>query len=179
MRGLQISLPALCPILLNTEHCYTVKNHGPCHNLPNLSSLSQHSQLPSSTIPLIIIFLFWTEVEFVQCPCRQCRRQCKIFASGVNFSIFTHFLCFFPLKLLKLGEIDGVKFLAWKSGGVIFFDKFHVCYNMWKAVSGFQLIVWKIATGNLPSPIAESAGSKCKFARSVSEQTRPYIGTFN
>ena len=35
-------------------------------------------------------------------------------------SIFTHFLCFFPLKLLKLGEIDGVKFLAWKSGGVNF-----------------------------------------------------------
>ena len=46
------------------------------------------------------------------CQCRQCRRQCKIFASGVNFSIFTHFLCFFLLKLLKLGEIDGVKFLA-------------------------------------------------------------------
>ena len=46
------------------------------------------------------------------CPCRNCRRQCKIFASGVNFSIFTLFLCFFLLKLLKLGEIDGVKFLA-------------------------------------------------------------------
>ena len=29
------------------------------------------------------------------CPCRHCRRQCKIFATGVNFSIFTHFLCFF------------------------------------------------------------------------------------
>ena len=28
------------------------------------------------------------------CPCRHCRRQCKIFASGVNFSIFTHCLCF-------------------------------------------------------------------------------------
>ena len=53
-------------------------------------------------------------------PSRHCRRQCKIFASGVNFSIFTHFLCFFPLKLLKLGEIDGVKFLARKSGGVNF-----------------------------------------------------------
>ena len=46
------------------------------------------------------------------CPSRQSRRECKIFASGVNFSIFTHFLCFFLLKLLKLGEIDGVKFLA-------------------------------------------------------------------
>jgi len=46
------------------------------------------------------------------CPSRQSRRECKIFASGVNFSIFTHFLCFFLLKLLKLGEIGGVKFLA-------------------------------------------------------------------
>ena len=54
------------------------------------------------------------------CDCRHCRRQCKIFASGVNFSIFTHFLCFFPLKLLKLGEIDGVKFLTFKSGSVNF-----------------------------------------------------------
>jgi len=44
----------------------------------------------------------------------------NFFASGVNFSIFTHFLCFFLLKLLKLGEIDVVKFLAWKSGGVNF-----------------------------------------------------------
>ena len=52
------------------------------------------------------------------CPCRHCRWQCKIFANGVNFSIFTHFLCLLLLKLLKLGEIDGVKFLAWKSGGV-------------------------------------------------------------
>ena len=44
----------------------------------------------------------------------------KFVASGVNFSIFTHFLCFFLLKLLKLGKIDGVKFLAWKSDGVKF-----------------------------------------------------------
>ena len=41
----------------------------------------------------------------------QCR-QCKIFASGVNFSIFTHFLCFFLLKPLKLGEIYCVKFFS-------------------------------------------------------------------
>ena len=48
------------------------------------------------------------------CHCRHCRRQCKIFASGVNFSLFTHFLCFFPTRvaLLKLGVIDGVKFLT-------------------------------------------------------------------
>ena len=36
----------------------------------------------------------------------------KFVARGVNFSIFTHFLCFFLLKLLKLGEIGGVKFLT-------------------------------------------------------------------
>ena len=54
------------------------------------------------------------------CQCRHCRRQCKVFASSVYFSIFTHFLCFFLLKLLKWGEIDGVKFFAWKSGGVKF-----------------------------------------------------------
>ena len=53
-------------------------------------------------------------------PCRHCRRQCNIFASRVNVSIFTHFCVFLSLKLLKLIEIDGVKFLAWKSGGVKF-----------------------------------------------------------
>ena len=53
------------------------------------------------------------------CQCRHCRRQCKIFVSGANFSIFTHFRVL-SLKLLKLGEIDGVKFLAWKSGSVKF-----------------------------------------------------------
>ena len=36
----------------------------------------------------------------------------KFVASGVNFSIFTNLLCFFLLKLLTIGEIDGVKFLA-------------------------------------------------------------------
>ena len=46
------------------------------------------------------------------CQCRHCRQQCKIFASGVNFSIFTHFLCFFLLKPLKLGEIDCVKIFS-------------------------------------------------------------------
>ena len=46
------------------------------------------------------------------CQCRQCRQQCKIFASGVNFSIFTHFFVFLSRKLLKLAEIDGIKVLA-------------------------------------------------------------------
>ena len=46
------------------------------------------------------------------CQCRHCRRQLKIFASGVNFSIFTHFFVFLSPKLLKLAETDGVKVLA-------------------------------------------------------------------
>ena len=51
-----------------------------------------------------------TEVKFVH-PVSP-GGSVKFVASGVNFSIFTHFLCFFLLKLLKLGEIDGVKFLT-------------------------------------------------------------------
>ena len=54
------------------------------------------------------------------CPSRHCRRQCKIFASVVNFSIFTHFFVLLSPKLLKFGEIKGVKFLAWKSGSIKF-----------------------------------------------------------
>jgi len=64
--------------------------------------------------------LLWrnAEVEFVH-PVSH-GGSVKFVASGVNFSIFTNFLCFFLLKLLKLGEIGGVKFLTWKSGGVKF-----------------------------------------------------------
>ena len=47
------------------------------------------------------------EVEFVH-PVSPGGSE-KFVASGVNFSIFTNFLCFF---LLKLGEIGGVKFLT-------------------------------------------------------------------
>ena len=54
------------------------------------------------------------------CHCRHCRQQCKVFTSGVNFSILLIFLFFLSPKLLKFCEIKGVKFLAWKSGGVKF-----------------------------------------------------------
>ena len=82
----------------------------------------------------------WDRVEI--CQCRQCRRQCKIFASGVNFSIFTHFFVFLSLKLLKLGEIDGVKFLAWKSGGVKFLTNF-MSELKWKMTQFFKYLdVW-------------------------------------
>ena len=71
--------------------------------------------LLSLIVILVVLLLFASLVLLVAlrggiCPSCHCRRQCKIFASGVNFSIFTHFLCFVSLKLLKLGEIDGVKF---------------------------------------------------------------------
>ena len=51
-----------------------------------------------------------TEVEFVHDV--SAGGSVKFVASGVNFSIFTHFVCFFLLKMLKLGELDGVKFLT-------------------------------------------------------------------
>ena len=35
------------------------------------------------------------------CPYRHCRQQCKIFASVVNFSIFTFFV-FFPTKTVEI-----------------------------------------------------------------------------
>ena len=60
----------------------------------------------------------WTEVKFVHPVSPD--GSVKFVASGANFSIFNNFLCFFLLKLLKLGEIDGVKFLAQKNGGVKF-----------------------------------------------------------
>ena len=49
-----------------------------------------------------------SEVEFVHAV--TAGGSVKFVASGVNFSIFTHFLCFFLLKVLKLGEINGVNF---------------------------------------------------------------------
>ena len=54
--------------------------------------------------------LYAPEVRFV--PAVTAGGSVKFLASGVNFSIFTHFFVFLSLKLLKLGEIDGVKFLA-------------------------------------------------------------------
>ena len=56
------------------------------------------------------LFHFQSEVEFVHAV--TAGGSVNFFASGVNFSIFTHLLCFFLLKLLKIGEIDSVKFLA-------------------------------------------------------------------
>ena len=49
-----------------------------------------------SQVPNPLAAWGWAEVEFV---------------SGGNFSIFTHFLVFLSLKLLKLGEIDSLKIL--------------------------------------------------------------------
>ena len=69
------------------------------------------------------------------CQCRHCRRQRKIFASGVNFSIFTHFFVFLSPKLLKFGEIKGVKFLARKSSGVKFLTNLMSDWNIFIAWS--------------------------------------------
>jgi len=70
---------------------------------------SRESQEAQASSFQNISFLM-TEVKFVH-PVSP-GGSVKFVASGVNFSIFTHFLCFFLLKLLKLDEIDGIKFLA-------------------------------------------------------------------
>ena len=52
--------------------------------------------------------------------------------------MFTHFFVCLSLKLLKLGEIDGVKLLAWKSGGVKFWTNLMsgpVNYKQWKQIN--------------------------------------------
>ena len=44
----------------------------------------------------------------------------KYFCQRRKFLHFHSFFVFLSLKMLKLGEVDGVKFSAWKSGGVKF-----------------------------------------------------------
>ena len=70
------------------------------------------NRLLNSTVILysFLILAFLSEVRFVTAV--TAAGSVKFFASGVNFSIFTHFVCFFLLILLKLGENAGVKFLT-------------------------------------------------------------------
>ena len=59
------------------------------------------------------------------CHCRHCQRQCKFFASGVNFPIFTQFYnqnCWNSVKLR-------VQNFWPKIGRCKFFDKYHVCWE--------------------------------------------------
>ena len=107
----------------------------------------------SMSIRTFVFLPFWLSssyslLEFVRTPSQarggicHCRRQCKIFASGVNFT--THFLCFFLLKLLELGKIDG-KIFSLKIRRCKFFDKFHVCLRRLKFIQRlFERIVMVI-----------------------------------
>ena len=53
------------------------------------------------------------------------------FLPAVLMSPFSLIFCvFFLLKLLKIGEIDGAKFLASKSGGVMFLTKSMSVYTV-------------------------------------------------
>ena len=61
------------------------------------------------------------------CPCLQCRRQCKIFACGVNFSIFTHFFVFFLTKTVEIRWNWWCKIFSPKIWRCKFLDKLHVC----------------------------------------------------
>ena len=61
------------------------------------------------------------------CPCRHCRRQRKIFASSVNFSICTHFLCFFLTQTVEIRWNRRCKIFSLKIRRCKILDKFHVC----------------------------------------------------
>ena len=64
------------------------------------------------------------------CPCRHCRWQCKIFARGVNFTIFTHFLFFFLTKTVEIRWNWRCKIFNLKIRRCKILDKFHVCINI-------------------------------------------------
>ena len=70
---------------------------------------------------------FWGTHRGGFCPCCHCRRQCKIFASCVNFSIFTHFLCFFLTKTVEIRWNWRCKIFSLKIRRCKILDKFHVC----------------------------------------------------
>ena len=74
--------------------------------------------------------------------CRHCQQQCKIFASGVNFSILTYFFVLLSPKLLEFGEIKGLHFLAWKSGSVKFLTNLmsDVISDFRKSVMSFEKV---------------------------------------
>ena len=96
------------------------------------------------------------------CQCHHCRRQCKIFASGV-FYIFTHSLGVLSLKLLKLGKIDGVKFLAWKSGGVKFLTNSMSGLEMDQIFSSAVVIEGRLTMDNGCCSAAPALELECSY----------------
>ena len=75
--------------------------------------------------------LFWQfclgHIRGEICHCRHCRRQCKFFANGVNFSIFTHLFVFFLTKTVEIRWNWWCKIFSPKIRRCKIFDKFHVC----------------------------------------------------
>ena len=114
---------------------------------PSLIVLPPTNNNPNQLTFLKLTLTFASEREFQRvswvsvkatyrggiCPCRHCRRQCKSFARGVNFSIFTHFLCFFPTKTVEIRWNWRCKIFSLKIRRCKFLDKFHV----WKAATVF------------------------------------------
>ena len=49
----------------------------------------------------------YTDTRGGICHSRHCRQQCKIFASGVFFSIFTHFSCFLAVQDSSISDNVG------------------------------------------------------------------------
>ena len=76
------------------------------------------------------------------CPCRHSRRQCKIFASGVNFSIFTHFFVLVG-KTVEIRWNCRCKIFSLKIRRCKFLDKFHVwCYTQFGRLGVECYSVW-------------------------------------
>ena len=67
---------------------------------------------------------WWCRGEI--CPCRHCWRQCKIFAIGVNFSIFKHFSVFIT-ETVQIRWNWRCKSFSQKIRLCKILDKSHVC----------------------------------------------------
>ena len=80
-----------------------------------------------------------TEVEFVH-PV-SAGGSVKFVASGVNFSIFTHFLCFFFTKTVEIGWNWRCKIFNLKIRRCKILDKFHVCADTLSTVRGLYLVM--------------------------------------
>ena len=103
-------IPGSCPRPPPPGHHHVIvqaqfSRHHPCPSPPSYREL--HNSCPLGP-RILTLFIISSEVEFVHAV--TAGDSVNFFV--IFFSIFTHFLCFFLLKLLKLGEIDGVKFLA-------------------------------------------------------------------
>ena len=96
----------------------------------------------STFLPLLVFTTIW----FVFCSGEGGRENCFTYNANTSAPLCWKILIFWVF-ITKAVEIKGVKSLAWKSGGVNFFDKSHVCLcsasysapSCWETARGFNL----------------------------------------